>query len=241
MKILFHNIKAGALLLLLAGVLFNISLLQAQEIKEDLRRIHEAYQQIKSYSVDIEQRVYPTFEAQQSIHLVTGKIRIAPDRYYSSIDGVELLQNDDYAIQVNHDNKTIIVQASMPLMEPQLGIPNLDSLLSLCSNVQFKKLSAKAFQYDLFFEEMEYARMRLVFNPKSWHIDQLVLYYAGEDKWGGSETETQARVEIQFRNGRFNPDIPPATFYSQRFFKAKSGDFTLQPAYASFRLYNYLR
>ncbi|MEL6651523.1 MAG: hypothetical protein AAFQ87_12030 [Bacteroidota bacterium] len=215
--------------------------LQAQQPEADLLKIHEMYQNLKTYSVEIEQNVYPTYTSAKSVHQVSGKVRLGEDQYYSYIDGVEILQNDEYTIMANHDQKTLMIQDKISLIPKTIGLPPIDSFLTQCERVEFAKISERQHAYDLYFSEDLYSRIRMIFNPRTYHLDKVILYYANEDYWGDKQVPTLARLELEFRNPKLNQPIAASTFSSKRFFHSTTKQLRLQPAYASFRLHNYLR
>ncbi|MEM7370407.1 MAG: hypothetical protein AAF587_17490 [Bacteroidota bacterium] len=224
------------MIFVLAG---NSTVVFSQDVKEDLKKINQAYEAHKSFRADVTYKLFGSLSGNTPIETVSGTIRNQDQYQYSKISGLETLINGKYAVLVNHERKTISIQSGFELTSV-LHQPNLDSLVAYCQDIQYTRLTSSSVSYDFVFENHEYERIRMVFHPDTYVIESFTFYQADPVSLTEGGALQSIRMEIQFSNIQINQALPDAQFSEAQFVSHINGQYQPVKALASYRLVNFL-
>ncbi|MEL7533158.1 MAG: hypothetical protein AAFN10_17710, partial [Bacteroidota bacterium] len=167
--------------------------LLAQDVKQDIEKINEAYRSLKGAQVELEYRHYAGHDPQNP-EISKGTASWQGEHQKMSMPTMERLQNDKYAILVNHDMKAVIIQNAQ--VSANIGSPiPLDSLLAFCDSIDFRKTEDGLSAYHFVIGAIGFEAIEVVFNPESYFIERIVCYQL---PW--QEGELGDRTEVHYRN-----------------------------------------
>ena len=209
--------------------------LQAQEIRTDLDRIQQAYEQEGSGMINLEYRQYSGYPDEEP-EIVQGAYHWDSHSQYLQLPGTEHLKNENYAILVNHQMQAIVVQDAPKVPSSRLDIP-LDSLLAICDSVSFSTTPEGWHAWRLEINTSLIMAVSLVFDPVSYQIRKLVRW---EQPFETEDQIIEPRLEIHYL--RLRPLAQgKARFAESRFLKRNGDAFLPQTAYQHYQVYNYCR
>lgn len=217
--------------LLLACLSYTLS---AQNVKQDIERINEAYRSLKGAQVELEYQHYAGYDpGNPEISKGTASWQGANQKM--STPAMERLQNEKYAILVNHDMKTIIIQNAQVATNIGSPIP-LDSLLAICDSIHFLQKENGLLAYRFVIGVLGFEAIEVVFNPQSYFIERIVCYQL---PW--KEGELGDRTEIHYRNFQRLSTSSTSPFSEQKYVRRDGDQFLPQLAYKGYELYNFCR
>lgn len=156
---------------------------------------------------------------------------------YSKLGPAETLVNERYALTINHEEKMVFFQkAPEELVISPLEIP-LDTVLLMCESYRFEKHKGKPSYMIIIKSELagSFDKMRIVFNPESYLIEQLVLFpLVGPDN---SDENPRLEIDFSYLDTRGSSETD---FSENRFIRQKGGSWELAPNFRDYRLMNLL-
>ena len=171
MRILTYILLFGFCTLNLVGV--------AQNFHADLAKINAKYEKVKSVSYSITLSSYMDSISGEAVDV--NKIKIIQDgeTSYQKIGDFEILKTPKYSISVNHLGKTISYSESYNSFDPsEMDAVNTTKVLENSKVETFKKISGKSYMYMLSNEKsIAYNRAKLFFDPQTFLIQRLEIYY----------------------------------------------------------------
>lgn len=217
--------------------LFSGLWVNAQDIYQDIARINKSYENISQLEMKSEYRWFASRTAVEPIHTANGFLQRSPNGSYHKLGPTETLINQEYAISVNHEEKIVLLQIAPEKIEPlPLEIP-LDTLLGICKSYSFEEFGGKP-SYLIEIKSAyadKFDKMRFVFNPRTYLIDQVILFPL-EDPDAPGEFP---RLEIDFFEVKTDVDFE-MDLSEDRFVIQKESSWYLKPAYTDYRLLNLL-
>lgn len=210
------------------------SSLTAQNVKQDVERINEAYRSLKGAQVELEYKHYAGHDPQNP-EISKGTASWQGAFQKMSMPTMERLQNEKYAILVNHDMKAIIIQNAQ--VSTNLGSPiPLDSMLAICDSIQFSSKEDGLLAYRFVIGILGFEAIEVVFNPENYFIERIVC---SQLPW--QEGELGDRTEIHYRNFQKLSAASTSHFSEQRYVRRDGDTFLPQAAYQGYELYNFCR
>ncbi|MBA3682862.1 MAG: hypothetical protein H0W73_17110 [Bacteroidetes bacterium] len=183
---------------------YSISPLQMAAI--DFKKVHNYYNTNPSISVDT---YYMAFDDHNSVALREGKpgcyIKNKTD-YYTKILNLETLCLSDMIINVDHEDKMIVIGDNQP-DEVNPFFANIDSIFYLCSDVNYKNLATGERKYILDLSDTEYSeydKVEVTLDIKNNRINKISFYYRMAMNLTGDygAEGSQPRLEIAYKNYR---------------------------------------
>ncbi|MEM6345621.1 MAG: hypothetical protein AAF927_17145 [Bacteroidota bacterium] len=208
--------------------------LSAQNVKQDIERINEAYRSLKGGQVELEYRFYAGYDP-DNVEITKGRASWQGVMQKMHTPSIERLQNDQYAILVNHDMKAVIIQNAPSTSTLASPIP-LDSMLAICDSIQFQEKEEGLLSYRFLIGALGFEAVEVVFNPESYFIERIVCYQL---PW--EEGELGDRTEVHYRNLQKLSTTSTAHFSEQDYVRRDGEQFLLQSAYKGYKLYNFCR
>ena len=174
--------------------------------REDINRINAYYAKTPNFSFDTYYKVFTEHNEQSVLEAKNGKYVRYNKNIYVRIDDIETIAINDKLIGINKEDKRITVGDNRELDLHPLQT-NVDSLLTLCSEIKVEVINDHEKKYKLFFTDSpvsEYGRVDIQIDTKNNRFVKIVLFYemAINLKNDFYAEEKQPRLEISYNNFR---------------------------------------
>ena len=178
---------------------------------EYLEKVFRSYQEMETLSMDIEAHAYMDASDRQGEKVMTGAMKFTEDRYYSKMDGIEMVVFGEKMIVVDHGEKTISLGRSKPVSELKKGQPvfSLESITGLGAKVDYQGPDKGNHVYRMEIPNSYIKEMELHINEGGL-IVKMVHYYLSMP---GLESEYY-KMEVLFKNISQSP--PPNSFFDEK-------------------------
>ncbi|MEM9024094.1 MAG: hypothetical protein AAGB22_10150 [Bacteroidota bacterium] len=244
-----HLLKAT--LLLLAGCCWlGMPGAFSQSVTEELQLLYAAFEDQKAIAMDVTYSLYREGEA-QPFDRETGSMAREGDRLYVKQFDSETIITGKYAIQVDHDNKWLIMQkagngktskadaalfSALPEISPEQG----DSVLLAMYIPEFIP-DVAANQRGILFQLPaggQYKDAR-VWYGKDDHLIQRIEMRSRYPQNVQGQTH-QVRVVIEYSNVRVDGNVSDTQFSESPYVERKDGKLQPTARYQDYRFFNYL-
>ena len=125
------------LIMLLCGLGLGQNLL-SQDIKVDLKMINQAYLQAKTFEQEMEISLFSSEDTEQAIETSTSFIRRKGQSFYVKNGEQERISNERLTLVIDHSSKSILLQGPPVNKEVMFMDVKLDSMLNICSDIQYE-------------------------------------------------------------------------------------------------------
>ncbi|MCU0436197.1 MAG: hypothetical protein MUC87_22260 [Bacteroidia bacterium] len=234
------NVKKHFLLLLIGGAL---SLqLSAQQATADFKKVNEAYQKATSLSMDVGYKLFANYTSASPFESSNGKYIKQNNNYYSELLGIVTVQNAKHKITINQEQKSLILTNPQDAGKSPSPVM-LDSMLTLCSKIEFTDLGEGRKLYKLHFatvENFEYDRIDIEIG-NNWLLSKLVFFYRKAvilDETNKSLQKEKPRLEITYSSINTQPAISAELFSEKKYIIQSGKSYKAAPAYADYRFLN---
>jgi hypothetical protein len=230
-----YNIRL--FIFLLIGVLP----VQAQNAKADILRINAAYSKFTDMSMNITYKVFlnPTttlpYETEVGIYKQHGNLR------YSKLKEIESLQNTNYLIVADNEQKRIVVGNPVKFNPAKITLMNLDTALSTCSTVTYINSSTEQGGYRMVFKPTivsQFDIIELYFNKKTYVVEKMVFFYRQKMKLAIEEDAIAENPKLEIRFSKFDfGKINDEDFFSEKKFIERSDKkYIASAAYSGYKI-----
>lgn len=222
MRVLKHILLVGFCILNLLGV--------AQDFNADLAKVNAKYKALNQVSYSITLTSYMDSITGESIDVNKVKIVRDGDASYQKIGDFEILKTPEYSVSVNHLGKTISYSESYNSFDQsELDALNTTKILETCKVETFKKVTKKSYMYMLYNEKsLGYNRAKLYFNPQTYLIQRIEIYYKYEVEHEFSEDNVikgKPVMVMEFDNYAIGDLSSSYLLLKNRYIVAKEGEY----------------
>lgn len=211
----------------------------AQNAKEDFLKINKAYLN-RSLSMKVHYEVFKKWEDNVPLEKEEGEIKTNGIYKYTKTGNIETVQNKDYYVIVDHEDKQISLLGTMgqePKPDERLIMINLDSAIQSCTQVEFHKENKQQNSYTLVFPISEYQKVKIIFNKNTFLIEKMILHYREAEEYD-DDSKFPPRLEITYYDIDTNPTFAEDTFTSNRFLKKENKKYYCRDEYKGYKLTN---
>ncbi|MBN4061734.1 hypothetical protein JYU20_00875 [Bacteroidales bacterium AH-315-I05] len=211
----------------------------AQNVKDDLEKISEAYDNAKQLQMNVEYAVYLD-DQQQPYQTENSVVKKQGDNIYSSYFNMEIIKNKKYVVVADHTSKLIMLDYYHKPKKKDVLLIDLDSLLKLYSDVRYfepedKKLKGCVFE---FHDAWPYKQMRIYFDKQTYLMSRVEGQLRRPEE---VDNKIHAvRSSVVYTNVKTNVEFPSWTFEETRFLSKKNGQFMLAEKYRDYQLINHV-
>src|SRR6185295_14234172 len=142
-------------------------------------------------------------------------------------------------------NEQAIVVTDPPTKNDQNpSLVNLDSLLKICTAVEYREMEGKIKYYKLKFDNtpfFEYNAIDIYINSETNFLSKIILYFRAEvdlDEDDKTTTKDRPRIEISYSGISLDPVFSAGQFSESKYIRISSKKIICAPSYNSFRLVN---
>lgn len=166
-----------------------------------LERVRANYDDLNSLSIEMKYDLYKGHKGNQLTESYTSFYGRSGKDSYRKIGSVEFINNDDYAIQVNHQDKMILVSDPS---KNELFDPSLEDALRFCSSVNIESNSTGQLIHLIIKQKVDLPFSRLEIQvDKKLFVTSIVFYYSTQMNFSGNYQNPQMdfpRLEVTYEN-----------------------------------------
>ena len=223
------------ILLILVGTLPLLSAQTKQEetMVKELTALREHYQNLSSFSVDINYRLYVGSSTKAEESFTAHLIRKGKQHRLTSKEQVSIV-NNSHAITVNHTEKMVLIQQSgNAKSEVDPSAIDIAILLKLShKTTELKGLANGNRGYRFEFYNSQYKNINVIYNSDNYYIQKIIL-----EAHAPKDQESQ-RLEISYSNMNPIPSIVASTFSTKKYIVIKDQKVSLIAPYKAYKLIN---
>lgn len=183
---------------------FTYSVSPINAAANDLKKVREYYKNNPLLTVETNYMAFDEHDVSNLKESKNGFFAKNANSYYTKILNIETLSITDMIINIDHDDKRIVIgdndaQQTNPFTE------NMDSLLLMCTSVDIKNVNATEKKYIMDFSENEYSefdRIEFYIDIKNYRFNRIVLCFRAamnlSNDYQGQEKKP--RLEIGYKN-----------------------------------------
>jgi hypothetical protein len=201
----------------------------AQEAKTEIRAMHEAYGKARSYSMNIETRIYRSAGDAAAFQTFKGKAMKSGFNYYSEMMGRTTLVNGKCCVLIDKSLKVLIYSEQEQKKEAAKAEfdPLPDSVLFEDSEVKTLSKTADAHVIELLCKiHPTYEKIELTINPKNHAMSRVRYFY----RTVNGRAPVYAIVDVVYTQVLLNTEIPVSVFSERQFITVTKS--TVQPSSA---------
>lgn len=213
----------------------------AQNAKADILRINDAYSKFHDMSMNITYHVFLNYTAVIPYETEVGFYRQHDNLRYSKLKEIESLQNKDYLIVADNEQKRIVVGNPVKFNPAKITLLNLDTALATCSSVNYLTSENGQTGYQMTFKAnivSEFDKVELYFNKKTYVVEKIVFFYRQKIKLS-SETDAIAdrpKLEITFSKFDFQKNTDMDAFSEKKFIEKNNGKYIASTTYKGYQI-----
>lgn len=227
------SISVGAVLLLLATLPAF-----AQTPKDDLVKMNKIYRDLKTYSMQIDMRLYKTETGDAAMASYHGETMRDQDNYKSVMMDRISLMNPSCVLMVDTRQRLILYRergkdAAAEAPPADLSQLNIDSLIS-SKSANLSYLVNTATEKRILYKDPQspYKRLEISLDPATFTMTQILYVFSDAQQKAGQP----ARVQITYRNMSLNKPLSKALFAESAYLQKKSGQLVPAEKYKNFKI-----
>ncbi len=199
--------------------LISLETLSAQAVSEELKKIKAADLACINASMNISYNVYTNYITQVPFDKLKGVYKKNGQNYFSDIGGILTVRNDKIVFSVDTISRLIILGDHQKQLY-RLGIVDLDTLVPFFVKTTVADLKNGQRMITMVFkDEHEYEKIQLFYNPETYFVNKLILFYSNEQSLDEEEdlTEEKPRLEINYQNINTTSIVPLSDFSEKKY------------------------
>ena len=213
----------------------------AQNAKADILKINEAYGKFTDMAMNITYNVFLNYSATRPYETETGIYKQHNNLRYNKLKEIESLQNKDYLVVVDNDQKRIVVSNPSKFNPATITMLNLDSALAICSAVNYVTDPSGLGGYQMTFKPnaiSAFDKIEIYYNKKTFIVEKLFFYYREKMKLAkeANVVSEKPRLEITFSKFDFKKIEDEHVFSEKRFIEKRSGKYAAAEAYKGYQV-----
>ena len=214
------------------AILCVASFVSAQDYHEDFDKLYnQLYHSSEPISFDVSYRYYSQATSNTYTDSLRGHCTMFGNKYRYHLSQWEMIQNDQYYLAINSDDKTLAIDKAA-------GSPGLYSLIRIDSIVKMEHLKVQSLPeshnekgYKISGLTGEVASMEFWFEKNSYRLTKVLLQYRAIKDNGGI---TEPKVLIRYSNYK---TVSDTNIFSEKNFVYRLGiEWRPVSAYKNYRL-----
>lgn len=219
----------------------------SQDINEEITKINSFYQKNSNFSVDVKFQYFQDIKSNTPLQEYGGKVKKNGKSQYFEIGSIYIIQTNDYYLQVDKDEKQIVMSPIIHYGEEEVtstgDIPDISLLKGQCTRYSTKQFNTNENIITFEFKTGEYSKIELVYNKENYSINYL-LFYPSEAYLKKEEEYVpgnQPCLKIFYKNFRaYQPDSEGGLSYEM--FLVKTGKvYKPKNAYSNYQFINQMQ
>lgn len=229
------------LYLVLFGILF-FKVGVAQNAAQDFKKINQSYAKYDKLSMDIEYLYYQDENKKEATQVKKGSFKKNEKKIVSNLIGITTIQNERYMWMIDNENKAIVVSKPKISFDITMALP-IDSMLKMCSSVNFKELSKKENSYQLNFNKNadNYKSITVTYNADTYFLNNIIISFRDPVLTDVNNEESVKKIPkliIRYSNINTNPNFSTVSFSEQQYFEVKGNKIIGKAQYKAYTFIN---
>lgn len=231
-------------ILLLCTTILGVSLLSSftpsnDQAISDFNNVYKAYLGYTRISMDVVYEYYGSHTSERPVQTSYGSMKRDGKNFYNKILNTETLLNGDYFINIDHNNKIILVNNPVNTV-PNNGLPiKLDDYFKLYSYVNKEEPDQNTVSYKFGIPQGNVEEVEVAFDRKTFLVHKIVIFYRQGVNYKRGDKNEKPRVEILYKNISTNPVFADDCFSEKRFLTFSQTKTSPNPKYKTYRLFNH--
>ena len=214
---------------------------QAQtDIPTIVKKLNEAYQANGNMSVTTTYKMYANFTTTTAAQTLTGNLKKKGEQMSYKLENVERLESLHRRILVNHDSKTVIVQANDVDRKTYVMDLELEKYLNSKTQGQVQDQGTQLL-LSMPVKLPDVEKVDMYINKSTFLINKLVVYYRQAIRFNAADESTpkqKPRMEIAFQIN-LNPTFANNEFNENKFIRINNGVMKLNNSLTDYQLVNF--
>jgi hypothetical protein len=193
--------------------------------------------------MDVSYTLFPSYTSTVPFENDKGVYMKQDNNTYSNLLGIVSLSNSRVTVTLDSNEQTIVVADPPERKKRDPNVPELDSLLAVCSAIEYTE-SEGVKVYKLKFDKLaffEYNSIDVYIDSKTNFLSRMNLYFRVEmdlNEDDRSSVKDRPRLEIVYSNIDTNPVFASGQFSESGMISIAGKKITARPAYSNYRLIN---
>jgi hypothetical protein len=176
----------------------SIVLGQVQDVRSELIRLSEKYNQLQEFTLEIEYVMYDRHIGGVEIDRIEGAIQKGKGYLKFEIGSLETLLFDSISFSIDHEDKRILIgEPSLQALNSLAPTAVLDQFLNVCESWEVSTISADESSISFECPHSELFKGELFYNPNLKTIQRTIMYYNSPSGLFDNEPQ-QPRLEINY-------------------------------------------
>jgi predicted RNase H-related nuclease YkuK (DUF458 family) len=218
-----------------------LSVTQAQtDMPTVIKKLNEAYQANSNMSVTTTYKMFPNYTTTTAAQTLTGNLKKKGEQMSYKLENVERLESLHRRIMVNHDSKTVIVQANDVERKTYVMDIELEKFLNKKTIGQVIDQGTQLL-LTIPVKLPDVEKVDMYINKTTFLINKIVVYYRQAVRFNAADENTpkeKPRMEIAFQIN-LNPTFANNEFAETKFIKVNSGVVKLNTTLTGYQLVNF--
>ncbi len=231
-------------LIIVIVLVLNASMINAQNVFEDIKKINLAYVINPDFSMDINYKTQILGNEKIPIDTEEGFIRKKGNLIHLKMGHVETIKSNKLQLTIDHKKKTIIL--TTPIIEDNSLTDNLTAtiqqVLNYASKVDYVKESQNTGKYILEFPSKRFEKMEFDFNINSWFLTRVVVFASQSRENEESDIpETiidRTKSEIIYSKINLAPSFTKDEFTTWNYVYKKGETYITSDNYIGYKIFN---
>lgn len=208
---------------------------------EALEKINNAYAQHDNLQMSVSYKLYPNWNSSASVDVLEGSVKRKGHNLLVQYTGYEMLETDAVSVQVDHDDKIIVLSKRQAAQQANLDwvSEGISTTLKLASKTEELQGTGETSGFKFTFDWGDQARVDVRYNNSTFFIESVAMYYRRTHYLANPETMPQPRLEIDFGKPDITTAINNNTFAVTMYFQA-GNSWQLNKTYSDYELVNLL-
>ena len=168
-------------IVLICCCIFSSSLI-GQDLETDLRKMHETYNSLDSWSMEIKVKAFKDIREEGKL-FTSGKTMKKGDKIYKIMEKQEMVVNGEEMLIIDHKDREIILgNSGVNINEAKSFDFSLDSMLAYGAEVDFIGINNGIKTYSITVPDASIGKMVLSID-KQYMLRKLVYFYEVQPGW----------------------------------------------------------
>jgi len=184
---------------------------------------------------------YKNYTSKTPVESVSCTLKKSDKGQYYKMGDQEFIYTKDYSFQADHSEKVLYLFGQGIPVENNLNeyMKAIDQNISNYKQIKFKEENGRGI-YDLYCQDMDYERIRITFDMKTYNIKSVVLYYkeAMNLEYNELDKPEKPRLEIVFDEIKTNVKFSSSQFNYSSFLQKKNNSYVPKEEYKTYEFIN---
>lgn len=215
--------KSTIFITILLVFLFDGLYAQRTYDRADFEKINATYAALTTLETEVEYVLFPNHTTTETYEKQKASLWRKGDKMRYKIAGVETLTTPERTYLIDHDDRQLIVNKTLPTKQNPLTGIDLDKLLALCRRISYTRSPNGHKTYVLEVPMPDIEKVAFTFDTQSFLMQKVVLYYRQPQQMEKGMKAEKPRMEIRYLRQDPTPTFPKKVFEENYYAFVKNG------------------